>query len=122
MRLIAFASLSDHIRDRTKTVTRRRGWTFLQPGDHLQAVVGLWQPAPLAVLRVESVRREPLGAVTLEDVAREGFPDLDVPGFLAMFRAAYGSGPNDVVTRIEFSYVPQAVRTLRTRPPETVGS
>lgn len=34
-RLMSVAFTEQAVRDRTKTVTRRKGWTFLKPGDRL---------------------------------------------------------------------------------------
>jgi len=111
MRLMAFAGLSDPIRAQTKTVTRRRGrrWARLRPGDLVQAVErGQFVPAAqlrrLAVLRVIAVRQERLDAITPEEVEREGCAGMDVPGFIAMFCAAFGGRPEDDVIRIEFTY------------------
>jgi hypothetical protein len=39
VRNISFALTTAQVRARTKTVTRRVGWTFLKPGDLLQPVV-----------------------------------------------------------------------------------
>lgn len=69
------------VRDRTKTVTRRKGWLFAKPGDRVtlcRKVIGR-KPGQRALERIcdvetVSVRREPLGAITLDDAARKGFP------------------------------------------------
>ena len=37
-RNMSFSMTTEAIRDRSKTVTRRLGWSFLQPGDLLWAV------------------------------------------------------------------------------------
>jgi len=37
-RLMSFALTEQQMRDQSKTVTRRRGWGFLKPGDTLYAV------------------------------------------------------------------------------------
>ena len=63
---MSFALTTEQIFNRTKTVTRRVGWTFLKPGDLLCAVrkgQGLKKGEKverLATLRVVSVRRESL--------------------------------------------------------------
>jgi hypothetical protein len=69
----------------------------------------------LAVIEVVDVRREPLDAITDDDVAREGFPGKDAAWFVAMFRKAMGVGSLGIrdsktpeVTRIEFRLVPEA--------------
>lgn len=138
MRNMSFMLTTDQIRNRTKTVTRRVGWAFLKPGDHIRAVEkcqGLKKGEkmrPLAVLRVESVRREVLAQMTdglspsygVVECQKEGFPNLTPAQFVAMFCAthkvpdkrAFGLMPMkrrqplpmlpcDEVTRIEFSYV-----------------
>ena len=38
MRHMSFALTTKQIKSRTKTVTRRLGWTFLKPGDLIQPV------------------------------------------------------------------------------------
>ena len=52
-------------------------------------------------IEVVSVRRERLGDITHEDVAREGFPEWGPEEFLRL----YGKGPEHEVTRIEFRHV-----------------
>lgn len=112
---MSFALTTEQIRNRTKTVTRRTGWRFLKPGDRVQAVaksMGLKageKAQPLAVLRVESVRREPLSAITNEEVAREGFPDMTDAEFCEFFCEHNGLVTYPNVTRIEFSYVDEPV-------------
>lgn len=103
---------TDQIRNRTKTVTRRLGWGKLRAGQLLCGVVkgmGLKpgeQIERLAVIRVMNVRRETLNDITQEEVVREGFPDMPVALFQSMFIEHMGCSPFDVVTRIEFQYVP----------------
>jgi hypothetical protein len=64
MRLMSFSLTTPQILARTKTVTRRMGWTFLRPGDLVQAIEkgqGLKKGEHvkrLAVLRIVDVRRE----------------------------------------------------------------
>src|SRR5579872_1923017 len=86
MRNISFAMTTEQIRKRTKTVTRRVGWRWLQPGTELQAVVksrGLRKGEKvekLCVIRVKSVRLEPLSLLSDwpttyggDEVQKEGF-------------------------------------------------
>lgn len=90
---------ADAVIERRKTVTRRKGWTFLKPGDRLtlcRKVMGRKPGEPLerlAEVEVVSVAREPLWELTRRDyattyppaptayasreVAREGFPGMD---------------------------------------------
>ncbi len=112
MRNISFALTEPQFLDGSKTVTRRLGWGRLRPGDLLIGVrkgMGLRpgeQVVRLGPIRVVSVRREPLGAITPADVRREGFPDLDPAGFVALFcRHMRGTTPATPVTRIEFARV-----------------
>lgn len=100
------------VRDRTKTVTRRKGWLTLKPGDRLvlcRKVMGRKPGEPLdriASVEVVDVRREPLGHITQEDVAREGFPGMDRLEFIQRFFIdAQDIHPGDDVTRIEWRYI-----------------
>lgn len=118
MRLMSFSLTTPQILARTKTVTRRMGWTFLQPGDLVQAVEkgqGLKKGEHvkrLAVLRIVDVRREWLDALRdgygygLAEIAREGFEgQMSIDGFIEMFcRSHKGCTPATEVTRIQFEY------------------
>lgn len=117
MKRMSFAMTVDCIVDRTKTVTRRPAdtWTRTEPGDRIVAVDKVMgfrpgqRPRVLAVLRVLSVRVEPLAAVTREDCAREGLPDLTPAEFVRRFADAYGVSAREAeamqVRRIEFAYL-----------------
>jgi len=112
MRHISFALTTAQIRSRTKTVTRRVGWAFLTPETLLQPVVqaqGLKKGAHVepigGPIRVVSVRREPLKAITADDCAREGFADLTREAFIALFERTHQCTADTTVTRIEFEYV-----------------
>lgn len=69
MRNISFMLTTDQIKERTKTVTRRTGWAKLVPGQLLRGVEkGMGLKAgetvkELAIIRVVSVRPEPLNAM-----------------------------------------------------------
>ena len=121
MRNMSFSLTTPQILARTKTVTRRTGWTFLKPGDRIRAVkkaMGLKKGEKvesLAVIEVTSVRREHLDALlrgkremATEEVRREGF--LLLPrDFVTFFVESHkGCRPDSVVTRIEFRYVDEA--------------
>lgn len=110
------------VRDRTKTVTRRKGWKFAKPGDRLtlcRKVMGRKKDEPLVRIcdvEIVSVRRESLAllcdldnrdeAYARAEVAAEGFPGMDPGGFVnRFFIAAQGIGPADDVTRIEWRYL-----------------
>ena len=122
MRNISFMLTPDQIRERKKTVTRRTGWAKLVPGQLLRGVekgMGLKageKVKELAVIRVVSVRQEPLKAMTddveygFTECGKEGFGDhatLRWPSqFVEFFcRSHRGCTPQTMVTRIEFEYV-----------------
>src|SRR5436190_1541810 len=110
-RLMSVALTEDAVRARTKTVTRRLGWQFLEPGDHLtlcRKVMGRKPGEPLdriAEVEVVSVRRERLSEITDDDVVREGFPQFDVGQFLTFFCQEMRVDPQVEVTRIEWRYL-----------------
>lgn len=111
MRNISFALTERQFLDGSKDVTRRKGWLTVKPGDQLMGVrkgMGL-KPGEkivkLGPLSVLSVRREPLNAITFDDVRREGFPEMTRSQFIAMFCAAMKVQPDALVTRIEFRRV-----------------
>lgn len=115
MRNISFALTTPQFIAGTKDVTRRMGWLFLKPGDELCAVEkgqGLGKGGKikrLGTIRVLDVRREKLCAIQsyprygLDEVAREGFPDLAALEFISFFCDGHkGCTPNSIITRIEF--------------------
>ena len=101
----------DQVRARTKTVTRRLGWQFLKPGDRLtlcRKVMGRKPGEPLvrlAEVRVVSVRRERLDAITDDDTVREGFPDWTPSHFVLFFMRHMRCASDALVTRIEWEYL-----------------
>lgn len=112
MRHMSFFLTTEQVRARAKTVTRRLGWTTLQPGTLLQPVVkgqGLKKGERVekigGPIRIERVDRVVLGDITPQDVYREGFPQMTQREFVAMFKQHNGGLKDQVVTRIEFSYV-----------------
>jgi hypothetical protein len=125
-RNISFALTKEQIRNRTKTVTRRLNWLTLKPGDILNACEKCQGIKPgesivrICKIRVVSVRREPLRAMTddvkygFAEVFAEGFgehatlrwPSVWVPWFCDTHHTrAKPCTPDTVVTRIEFEYV-----------------
>lgn len=111
-RLMSVTFTEQAVRNRTKTVTRRKGWTFLVPGDRLslcRKVMGRKPGEPLVRVtdvEVVSVRREPLELITAEEVALEGFPGMTPVEFIRRFFVdAQGIQPGELVTRIEWTYV-----------------
>ena len=114
-RLMSVAFTEDAVRARTKTVTRRKGWQNLRPGDRLtlcRKVMGRKPGEPLVrIVDVEvlDVRREPLDAITADEVALEGFPGMSPAEFITRFFVdAQKLEPQDNVTRIEWVYLAAA--------------
>lgn len=119
MRNMSFMLTTEQIVNRSKTVTRRVGWTDLKAGTVLRAVrkgMGLKKAEKveeLAIIRVVDVRRESLMRLIIDpdygsdECRREGFPDMDPSNFTRMFRRTQGLIGNLAaeVTRIEFEYV-----------------
>lgn len=121
-RLMSVAFTEDAVRDRTKTVTRRKGWwkdkngrRLLYPSDRLtlcRKVMGRNPGEPLVRLvdvEVVNVRRELLCAIRdacPEEIAREGFPGMTADEFMQRyFIDAQRVHPLDHVTRIEWRYL-----------------
>ena len=124
-RLMSVAYTEQAVRERRKTVTRRLGWRFLKPGDRLtlcRKVMGRKPDEPLeriCEVEVVSVRREPLVAMTDDDVAREGIGPFDdrfdewyesdgMPpsgSFISWYAQTFDVNPYDDVTRIEWRYL-----------------
>lgn len=121
-RLMSCSMTTKAVIERRKTVTRRKGWLFLKPGDRLTLVekaMGLKKGEKairLAEVEVVDIRREPLTDLLynldygLAEVAREGFPDLSPTQFIyRYFIDAQSIGVDDLVTRIEWKYLDAAV-------------
>lgn len=124
-RLMSVFFTEDAVRNRTKTVTRRKGWTFLKPGVRLtlcRKVMGRKRGEPLeriCEVEVVSVRRESLAVLAdwygdaeyreqCAEIRREGFnPDVLGPAAFVhkYFVKAQGMEPDDEVTRIEWRYL-----------------
>ncbi len=107
----SFMLAENQIRARTKTVTRRGRWLFLKVGDPLTAVEqnqGLKKGQKvkrLCSIRVVSLRREPLAAITPEDCIKEGFPEMTPEDFISFYTGHNKIKPEDEITRIEFEYL-----------------
>ena len=90
-RNISFMMTKDQLLDGSKTVTRRMGWKFLKPGDQLMACEkcqGLGKGGKLnryGLIEIKSVRREQLNRINLDDVTKEGFPEMNVTEFIDFF-------------------------------------
>lgn len=124
MKLMSFSLTTPQILARTKTVTRRMGWSRLKAGEVIQAVekgMGLRKGQRvnrLALLRVLNVRREQLNQLCcgygygVSEIAREGFEgEHSIASFVEMFRRSHkGCTPMSGVTRIEFAYIDTVIR------------
>ena len=110
-RNMSFSKTIKPIKNKTKTVTRRTAWRSLKPGTILWAcekTMGLKKGEKvkrICKIKVVEVSQERLGAITQEEVVKEGFPGMSVGGFLAMFADLNKCADDVVVTRIEFEYV-----------------
>lgn len=116
--MMSFSVTTRQFRNRSKTVTRRAGWRTLKPGTVLMGVErtrGLKRGQSvvrLGPIEVVGVRREPLTAL-LEDleygraeVKAEGFGGMSVRRFVEMFERKMGIPPDQLLTRIQYRYLP----------------
>lgn len=124
-RLMSVSLTETQVRNRSKTVTRRVGWTMLRPGDRLtlcRKVMGRRRGDPLVRIvdiEVLSARREPLAAITNDDVIAEGFPQMTTDEFVEFFCDTHrGCRPDTEVTRIEWRYLDD-ITQLQLATPET---
>lgn len=116
-RNISFAYTTAQVRDRTKTVTRRKGWRFLKGGEVLNGCVKCMGLKPgekierLCRIEVTDVRIEPLSRMIDDpeygklEAVREGFPDLTGEQFAGLYSRDMGGDVDQAVTRIEFKYL-----------------
>lgn len=111
-RLMSVAMTTQAVIERRKTVTRRKGWLYLKPGDRLtlcKKVQGRKPGEPLVRLcdvEVVNVRREQLIDITSAEVGREGYPEMTPSEFVNhFFVEAQGMMLSDWVTRIEWRYL-----------------
>jgi hypothetical protein len=111
MRNMSFSMTTGQFKARTKTVTRRFGWWFLAPGDVVCGVkksMGLQKGEKiqrLGRIRILSVRREPLNAITDAELALEGLAGMTPASFVAMMCEKNRVLPDEPVNRIEFEYL-----------------
>lgn len=79
---MSFSLTTAQFKTRTKTVTRRLGWSFLKPGDLVmgcEKCMGLKKGEKvrrLGVIQITGVRRELLCHIHQTDVVKEGFPGM----------------------------------------------
>lgn len=117
MRNMAFSITTQQMYDKTKSVTRRLGWSFLKPGDIVMAIEkgqGLKKGEHIKKIypiEIVSIRGESLSSITIEDVAREGFPQMNVPQFVRMFAKSHGCDVHTMVNRIEFKPLAEPNKT-----------
>lgn len=112
-RNMSFSMTTPQFIARTKTVTRRRGWWDLKPGDVLCGVekgMGLKKGEKvnrLGLIEVVSASPEPLCHIYDhdDDCAKEGFPDWEPHEFIDFFMKSHKCGCADTVNRIEFRYL-----------------
>jgi hypothetical protein len=111
---MSFAITTEQYRNRTKDVTRRLGWEFVKVGEVLNGVEkcqGLKKGEKVVKLgqhRVVTRHREPLNAITADDVRREGFPGQSPEWFIEKFckaNRAKRCTPETIITRIEYEYL-----------------
>ncbi|TAM23400.1 MAG: hypothetical protein EPN60_15130 [Nevskiaceae bacterium] len=122
MKNMSFMLTTAQFRNRSKTVTRRLGWSRLKPGDLVMGVekgMGLKpgeQIVRLGAIRILDVRGEPLRRMTdnidygFDECAKEGFgkhPRLCWPSaFVEFFCNSHkGCTPETEINRIAFEYV-----------------
>lgn len=111
-RNMSFILTKNQIRNRTKTVTRRLGWWFLEEGDILNAVEqcqGLKKGETvkrLCQIEVVSTLSEKLYEIDKHDCIAEGFPEMSPDEFIEMFCESHKKcRPETPVNRIKFEYV-----------------
>ena len=109
-RNMSFMLTKEQIRAKTKTVTRRLGWWFLKPDDVVWACekcMGLKKGEKvrrICLIQIVDTHPEPLTAITQEECAKEGFPDMTPGQFIKMFCDFDRCKPDTIVNRIEFRY------------------
>jgi len=110
-RNMSFMLTTDQVRNKTKTVTRRIGWSFLKPSDIVNAVekgMGLKKGEKvkrICQIRIKSIYSEVLFRITKEECIKEGFPEMSPDDFINMFCHHNKVGAMCSVNRIEFEYV-----------------
>lgn len=111
MRNMSFKLTEAAMRQRSKTVTRRLGWRFAEPGMRVRAVRqcrGLKRGEkvePICVIMFMQVSLEELWQIDQTECDWEGFPELRPDEFVQMFCRAMRCKPETMVTRIAFTYV-----------------
>lgn len=109
---MSFSHTTEQMRAGTKDITRRTGWSWLRPGDRVRAVektMGLKKGErvkPIAEIEIVSTRSESIGAVTQEDVIREGFPEMSREEFVRLLcKITKSKDDTRKVNRIEYRFI-----------------
>lgn len=115
MRNMSFALTTPQFVARTKTVTRRMGWWFLNPNDLVCGVekgMGLKKGEKikrLGVISIVCTKPERLWDITQEDVIAEGFPEMTPTEFVNMFIRHNGCSADELINRIQFKYTEEKI-------------
>ncbi|MBT8340120.1 MAG: hypothetical protein KJP07_08915 [Desulfatitalea sp.] len=111
-RNMSFALTTGQMKEGSKTVTRRLGWWFLDPGEIVNAVekaMGLRKGETIkkiGQIRIIQCRPEPLINITQQECVLEGFPNMAPEQFIEMFCQTHkGCSPRTAVNRIEFEHL-----------------
>jgi len=111
-RNMSFMLTKEQVRDKTKTVTRRNGWWFLNAGDIVNACEkcqGLKKGEKIVKtcqIRILSTRTERLCRITQDECVKEGLPEMTPVEFVKFFWLTHkGVTPASNVNRIEFEYI-----------------
>lgn len=105
---LSFALTTDAVRERRKTVTRRLALpSWWREGRYFLGVDRIRQAGAqgLCIGVCGPANREPLVAISQDDVVREGFPETTPAGFCAMFRATAPREWDGWIWRLPFSYL-----------------
>ena len=107
---MSFMLTKEQIRKEQKTVTRRLGWWFLKPGDVVWACekcMGLKKGEKvkrICLIEIVDTHPERLAAITQEECAKEGFPNMTPARFIETFTEFNRCKPDTIVNRIKFKY------------------
>lgn len=112
-RNMSFAMTTKQIRAQSKRVTRRQGWTNLEPGTLIQPVekaMGLKKGEKVkkigGLIRILSNQSQVIRDMQEPDLHLEGFPEMNIDEFIEMYCKANNVRPSDICNRIEFEYLP----------------
>ncbi len=110
-RNMSFMLTTKQMRIMTKTVTRRNGWWFLDPGDIVNAVEkcrGLKKGEKvkrIGQIEITATWPEILNTITPEEIIREGFKGMSRKDFVNMYCRCNKCKPYHVVNRIGFIHL-----------------